>query len=272
MSSHSDRRERDDRRERGDRNARGRDESDSKRQRTDHMSGPRRARAGQPESGSSALSDELLVYLQPTSEDAAKLEAMQICSLKSLFEAVLATCRDQIRTGLPGVIAVPRGMLLLWLRKHLSNSSRLQQQEAVADGVLVVGGQRPKEYIGYRDVAYRGTVQQPQHEMGGLPHDSGSSRMALPSYAPAPPPPPQYAGFSIRDAEFLAELEGPGSGVQDDTLLSERDAAFLRELEAPVGGVYPVGTGVYPVGGAGGRGPVRRYSSQQQQQQQHPRR
>ena len=39
------------------------------------------------ESGSSVLSDELLVYLQPTSEDCVRLQEKGISSLKKLFDA-----------------------------------------------------------------------------------------------------------------------------------------------------------------------------------------
>ena len=216
------------------------------------------------ESGSSVLSDELLVYLQPTSEDCVRLQEKGISSLKKLFDAVLATCRDQIRTGLPGVvIAVPRGMMLLWLRNNLSNHSRLQQEDAVRDGVLVLGGQRPKEWIGYREVEFRhmqAASPPPPHPPpppllppppAALPYsraDPASHR----GYDALPPSDaytrmqrPKYA-MSARDAQFLEELEGMGADAGPQTPsasapLSARDAAFLADLEglAPQFGYGP---------------------------------
>jgi hypothetical protein len=163
------------------------------------------------------LDDEILCYLQPTSNDVSRLEQLGVTSLRMLFQAVQRTCRHETKTGMQHVTAaVPRGMLLLWLRDHLSDSSRLQVDEAVRDGVLISGGRRPREWIGYLESASRGDASGqsalPPPPLAPRPHSSAPS--AARSYYPPPPPPAvhHHDQLSARDSQFLAELEGMGDG------------------------------------------------------------
>ena len=214
---------------------------------------------GDAGAGKAALDEELLVYMQPSREDAEKLLAKGITSLKGLFEAVRATCRAGINTGRQGIAhAVPRGMLLLWLKSNVSIDTRLTVSEAVRDGVLAAGGTRPKEWLGYieREFRHAQPSMPPSQQLVAPPplqsrppsyydrsaqHDS-YYRSALPQppqpaplpyhyeeanasmYAPPPPPPPPPQHHSYHRAP-------PPPAPPAATALTARDAAFLAELE-----------------------------------------
>ena len=209
------------------------------------------------------------MYLQPSSRDVDRLLQMGITTLLKLFQAVLGTCRHETRTGMPGVVAVPRGMLLLWLRDQLSNSSRLDVAGAVRDGVVLTGGNKPREWIGYKE---HGARPPPQPQLPQLPsppsHRTAPSHMGPPSHgskwqaavaalpSPAAPPQEHHARYP-RHAPARPPPAAPyASAASEPRGLSASDAAFLASLEAgPRGG----GRGAaYEEAGlrGGGRGPA----------------
>ena len=233
------------------------------------------------------LSDELLVYLQPEPSDAAKLERSGLTSLRKVFEAVKATCRQEMKVGLPGVVAVPRGMLLNWLKQQLSNESRLQVPEALRDGVLVEGGVPPKQWIGYQDAEHRRgsrpplpppvppqyqppPPQQQQQQYGQYhqqygqmpPHHNFAPQQQLhhhqQQYAPPAPLPPHSAGPTYhREGGYAYAPHAPPpqqqrhpQHPQTGAVLSARDASFLADLEGTsFGGAGAAGDGASYAGG-----------------------